>query len=102
MQSSDALEKYSHAIGLNNIVISTCGEANQLIHFFRFSGEHQDTSRAGAGIFSKLAANFDPIDAWQHEIKNHDVRLLLPSLFKRFAAIKRAKRVKSFFLQIVK
>ena len=87
---------------LRDIVVRPHVKANDFINFFTAGCHHQDSRRLGPWITADLSTDFQSVDDRQHQIKNHEVRLLALNASQTILTIRGNDDLKPFFYEIVR
>ena len=96
----DAGDQSLRAEGFGDIVVGSQFQAYDGVCFLGFGGQHDDGKQCGLRSRSKAFAHFEAVDAWQHQVENDQVRLLLFHLSEAFRAARRRYGPKALFFHV--
>ena len=80
----DAAAELAHREGLGDVVVGADLEPGDLVGLAAFRGQHDDRHLAAR---AQLAADFDPVEAGQHQVEDDEVEAALFEALQGFAAV---------------
>jgi hypothetical protein len=90
-----------HREGFGDVIIGANIKRAHRVLVFRARGHHDDGQIAGFGAATKLAANLNARERWQHPIKQHDIGPRFRDTEQRFLPIRRFIHAKPLFFEVV-
>src|SRR5690606_31160089 len=91
----DPCDKFTRAEGLGDVVVGSHAEPEHNVAFLTLGGDHDDRDAGGSWIPANGRAEFHAVHAGQHQVEQHQVRLLAPYQCESLAAVHGAVDLKA-------